>query len=95
MFIGLPEEHKAFQEETGVNVELANTPTLLDAAKLIMGSDLTICNQSAPFWIAAGLNKPLIQESWIGGELNAIIKRPTASYITSDLSRIAKLLNIP
>jgi hypothetical protein len=61
-FIGLAAEHRAFESEFG-DVAALPTPTLLDAAREIAGSDLFIGNQSACFAIAEGLKHPRIQET--------------------------------
>lgn len=61
VFIGLPEEHKEFCKAFG-KVEYRHTPTLLDAAQLINGSELFIGNQSACNAIANGLHQKTLLE---------------------------------
>lgn len=78
LFIGHIEEHKDFQQVVGMDVELAITPDFLRIAELIAGSDLFIGNQSAAFWVAAGLGHPLIQERF---NLDSTIPRKNAQYI--------------
>lgn len=80
LFVGLPDEHKAFQIANGCIVEYCPTKNLLDLAEIIAGCELFIGNQSCPFWIAAGLGVNLIQESY-RLSLNSIIKRPNAQYL--------------
>lgn len=66
LFTGLPEEHAAFCETFG-KVEHCPTENLLETAQLIVGSDLFIGNQSAPYAVAEGLKHPRIQETslWV------------------------------
>lgn len=61
-FIGLPEEHEAFEDEFGT-VDYVPTATLLDAGRLIKSSRLFIGNQSVCFAIAEGLKHLRIQET--------------------------------
>lgn len=82
LFVGLPEEYMAFQTKWGRPIENVTTPNLLELAKLIAGCELFIGNQSAPYWIAAGLGVPLIQETW-PHDANSIIVRPNARYATN------------
>jgi len=61
VFIGLPEEHKAFEASFGA-VEYLKTENMLEVAEAIAGSDLFIGNQSSPNSIAEGLKHPRILE---------------------------------
>ena len=61
VFIGLPDEHKAFCESFG-NVEYRLTKDLLEAATVISGAAGFIGNQSSPFNVAEGLKVPRILE---------------------------------
>lgn len=79
LFVGLPSEHKAFEEEMGCMVEKAPTETLLDVARLIAGADLTIVNQTSTFWIAAALGAPLVQETF-RGVTDSVVQRDNARY---------------
>jgi hypothetical protein len=79
VFVGLDHEHKRFQKTTGAIVPFHRTQDLLELAQLIAGASLFIGNQSLPFWIAAGLGIPLIQETWEHDQ-NSIIERPNAQY---------------
>lgn len=81
LFVGLPNEHKEFQEKFG-EIEYRKTNNLLELAELIAGSKLLVCNQSCPFWIAAGLGTPLIQETF-WGDMNSIVERENARYTRS------------
>lgn len=80
LFVGLPEEHKAFQISNGCVVEYCPTANLLELAEIINGADRFIGNQSCPFWIAAGLGVTLVQEVWPQGP-NSIVKRKNARYL--------------
>lgn len=80
LFVGLPEEHKAFQITNGTIVEHCPTENLLELAEIINGSDRFYGNQSCPFWIAAGLGVPIVQEVWQQGP-NSIIPRKNARYL--------------
>lgn len=79
LFIGMPDEYHAFQTKWGKPLEHYTASNLLELAELIQGCDLLISNQSCPFWIAAGLGKTLIQETW-SVDPNSVIKRDNASY---------------
>lgn len=79
LFVGLQEESRAFQRMLNRHVEWISTRDLLKVAEVIAASSLFIGNQSAPFWIAAGLGKNLIQETW-SPEPNSIVERPNAHY---------------
>ena len=63
LFIGQESEHADFCQRFG-NVEYYKTENCLDVAKAIEGSDFYVGNQSSAFWIAAGLRKPLLQETY-------------------------------
>lgn len=93
VFVGLPEEHRALQNETHWNMPYEPTANLLELAQLIAGARLTIANQSAPFWIAAGLGVPLIQESW-PTDLNSIVPRDNAVYTPSDADTRTLILRL-
>lgn len=62
IFIGLYDEYGDFTRRFG-HVDRIGVFSLLDFAQLIAGSSIFIGNQSSPFWIAAGLNHPLVQET--------------------------------
>lgn len=79
VFVGLTSEHAAFQRDTHWNLPFQPTANLLELAQVIRGAKLVIANQSAPFWVAAGLGMPLIQESW-ENDLNSIVPRENAVY---------------
>lgn len=80
LFVGMPDEHKHFQIANGCIVDYHPTKDLKELAEIIAGADLFIGNQSAPFWIAAGLGVRLIQETFPKIQ-NSIIKRPNAKYL--------------
>lgn len=60
-FIGLPEEHEAFQKEFG-KVFYVPCSNLLEAAGIIAGAEVFIGNQSACNAIANGLGQKIILE---------------------------------
>lgn len=62
LFIGLPDEHKAFEEVMGRKVERADTPNFLEIARLIAGAPQFMGNQSSPLWVAMGLGVKVICE---------------------------------
>jgi hypothetical protein len=66
VFIGLKEEHKAFEDAFG-SIQYLKTENMLDVAEAIAGSDLFIGNQSSPNAIAEGLKHPRILEvsDWV------------------------------
>jgi hypothetical protein len=62
VFIGLPNEHRDFQENFG-RVSYLFTENILEVAQAIAGSDLFIGNQSSCMTIAEGLKHPRILEA--------------------------------
>ena len=66
LFIGTDDEHSDFEREVGAPVERLECANLLEVAQAIAGSDRFFGNQSSPFWVAAGLNHPLVQEVCLG-----------------------------
>ena len=62
LFIGTDEEYEDIQKTACRPIERLITPDFLHIAQAIEGADMFIGNQSSPFWVAAGLNKRLIQE---------------------------------
>lgn len=79
LFVGLPDEHEDFRYRTSTRTEFLPTANLLELAEVIAGCQLFIGNQSCPFWIAAALGVPLIQEVWPQGP-NSMVERPNAQY---------------
>jgi len=63
VFIGTDEEHEDMERHTSCKIERYQVKNCLDIAEAISGSDLFIGNQSSPYWIAAGLNHPCLQET--------------------------------
>lgn len=61
IFIGTTDEHRDFCNNYGI-VEYVSTANLLEAARLIKGSELFIGNQSSCMTIAEGLKHPRILE---------------------------------
>lgn len=83
LFIGTEAEHEAFCKEIG-DIERYSTESCLDVAKAIQGSDYFVGNQSSSFWIAAALQKPLLQETFKPAP-NSIVKYEGASYCADGL----------
>jgi hypothetical protein len=77
VFVGLPDEHKVFCATCG-EIPHVHTKDLYEAAQVIAGCDLFVGNQSANFWIAEGLKKPLVLEVWPAGP-NSLTKRDGAA----------------
>lgn len=80
LFIGLRDEHKAFEQRYGM-VEHYQCKDLLEAAQLIQGSDLFIGNQSSPNAIAQGLGKKSVLEvsEFV---VDTLYKRENITYFT-------------
>lgn len=79
LFVGLESEHKAMRELLGRHILFYPTADLLELAQVIAGASLFVGNQSLPFWIAAGLGVPLIQEVW-EHDMNSVVERDNAYY---------------
>lgn len=79
LFVGTRNEHDSFQHRVSCRLEYLPTANLLELAEAIAGCRLFIGNQSCPFWIAAGLGVPVIQEICPACP-NSIIERPNAQY---------------
>lgn len=79
VFVGSPEEHADFEIHLARKVEYLPTENLLVLAETIAGSQIFIGNQSCPFWIAAGLGHPLIQETSPKVQ-DSIVERDNAEY---------------
>jgi len=61
-FVGLPEEHQAFEAEFG-KIPYHPTPNLYDLARVIAGCKIFVGNSSTPCWIALGVGvKKIINE---------------------------------
>jgi hypothetical protein len=63
IFVGIQSEHDEFVGLFGF-IPRIETPTLLDAARIIAGARVFIGNQSCPMAIAIGLGVNVIQEVW-------------------------------
>jgi hypothetical protein len=88
LFVGTPQEHLDFQRVHGVRLPYIPTGTLLDLARVIKGCETFYCNQSSPFWIAAGLGVNIVQEQF---NLDSTIERPNAIYCPSEDSFLTHL----
>jgi hypothetical protein len=79
LFVGYHYEHRNFESMIGRKIEKAITDNLLDVAITISGSRQVFTNQTSIWWIAAGLGKRAVQESWYP-ELNSVIERKSLRY---------------
>ncbi len=61
VFVGLPDEHKNFEQEVG-KIAYQRVKNFLEMAEIINGADLFVGNQSSPMALAIALNKPFVQE---------------------------------
>ena len=64
LFVGVDDEYENFQNVLGVKIDRHICGNALETAEIIAGASLFIGNQSSSFWIAAGLGKRLVQETW-------------------------------
>ena len=62
VFVGLPEEHRAFEQTCGFSIPYHATDTVLDFAAAIAASSLYIGNQSLGMAIAEALDKRRVLE---------------------------------
>lgn len=79
VFVGLEDEHAAFQKFVGRSLEYHKTADLLELARYIAGASLFVGNQSLPLWLATGTGTPLWAELW-ERDPNVIVERPTSVY---------------
>lgn len=89
LFTGTDYEHDDFCKKFG-NVDYYKTESCLEVAQAIEGSDFFVGNQSSSYWIAAGLRKPLLQETFIHAP-NSIIPYESASYCFDGIINFDKL----
>ncbi len=78
IFVGMPDEHADFERRFGT-IEYVPTKDLLELAEIIAAAKLTISNQTATWWIAAGLGVAVTQETYSGSR-DSVIQRPNAKY---------------
>ncbi len=63
VFVGLPEEHRAFEASTGWKIEYLPTKNMLELAQVIAGAEQFIGNQSVALSLAIGLGVPYACEA--------------------------------
>lgn len=79
LFVGLPDEHTAFQNLIGNLVEHAKTDDFLQVATILAGAPQVMANQSSIAWVALGLGSKLILEGWPDAP-NTEIPRPGSFF---------------
>ncbi len=72
VFLGLPDEHKDFQELFNVTIPYYKCRDFLDMAEVIAGSEVFFSNQTFAYGVARGLGKTTVLEalSWRPLETN-------------------------
>jgi hypothetical protein len=92
-FIGLEPERHALERIVGFSLPHAKVNDFFALAQLIQGSDLLICNQSCPYWIAAGLGQPVLQETETVRKIHdSIVPRSNAIHY---IGGVLDLNNLP
>jgi hypothetical protein len=82
VFVGSAAEHQAFEEVALRKIPHRKTADLLELARVLAGAERVISNQTCAWWIAAGLDRPLVQETCPEDEIqNSIISRPHFFFI--------------
>jgi hypothetical protein len=85
LFIGSPDEHKAFEKYVCRDVIYQPTKNLLEVAKLMMAARFVICNQSCPAWVAMGLGRPFVLEVCPDASIqNSIVVRQNGRWIGNE-----------
>ena len=80
LFIGLPEEHTAFEAEFG-KIEYRPVKDALEMAHVIAGSSIYVSSQSLAHTIAEAMKHPLILEQRLNCP-HCVFPRPSATYVT-------------
>jgi hypothetical protein len=83
VFVGHPNEHRAFCEQVG-QIEFLPTGDLLDVAHAIAGSLLFVGNQSCPYAVAEGLKHPSILGTEPGIP-DCKVRRPDCLQLLTDV----------
>ncbi len=86
VFVGLSDEHAAFEAEVGP-VAYHPTADYLALAGVIGGADLFVGNQSSPLWVAEGLKQRVLVETLRAAD-NCRWQRPGAVYGVGTASRL-------
>ena len=85
LFIGSPDEHKAFEKYVCRDVIYQPTKNLLEVAKLMMAARFVICNQSCPAWVAMGLGRPFVLEVCPDASIqNSIVVRENGRWVGNE-----------
>jgi hypothetical protein len=87
-FVGVPWEHENFEAEVG-RIDFAETPTLLEVARLLAGCDLFVGNQSCPLALANALCVPAVVEQ--AHPVNCHFERAGAWYPWGHADRLPAL----
>jgi hypothetical protein len=62
IFVGLPEEHQAFEKSMGWKIDYHPVHDMLELASIIAGAEVFVGNQSQCYALAVGLGVP---EIWL------------------------------
>lgn len=79
VFVGMPDEHRAFCDEFG-DISYHPTKDYLELARVISGAELFIGNQSSPTALRIAMCKPIIVERSTDPD-NCHFDRPNAKYL--------------
>lgn len=87
-FVGLPDEHKAFERETGP-IPYCKLDGFLAMARAAAGAELIVANSTGFQWVAESLKRPVLIEVGLGD--NTRFNRADAWYITHHKQAIPTL----
>lgn len=76
IFVGFVEEHKWFCQTFSVDVPYYKTPTFMDMARVIQGSEMLITSMSSPCAVGLALGKTM----WIETRKNETMERLEVNY---------------
>ena len=90
VFLGHPDEHKAWQKAAFSHAQYIPTKDFKEVAELVQGCEFAIVNQTSISWVAMGLGKKLIQETYISNP-DSKIQRPENQYVDGAVINYPKL----
>jgi len=79
LFVGTDLEYATFVADTGFAIQPHHTENLLEVARAIKGSDMIVCEQSCPWWIAFAMRHPCVRSTSLYGA-DGIYSYPGALY---------------